>query len=63
MCTESVLSPEQVSKFQEDGFLLLPRHASLTEVEGLKHRMDELLQIFDPGTASLQFMHRHNTHA
>ncbi|KAF5835583.1 hypothetical protein DUNSADRAFT_7185 [Dunaliella salina] len=42
------LSPEQVQKFKEDGFLVLPSWSSREECGQLKARMDQLLQDFNP---------------
>ncbi|KAL6745238.1 hypothetical protein V8C86DRAFT_2984461 [Haematococcus lacustris] len=46
--TTGCLSPQQVAKFREDGFLVLPRFSSAAQCDKLRQRMSHLLQQFDP---------------
>ena len=44
------LTPEQVARFQSDGFLVLEDFASSDEVKSMLTRADELVEAFDPST-------------
>jgi phytanoyl-CoA hydroxylase len=45
----SVLNPQQLNRYSEDGFLLLPNFVSVDDCELLRTRIAEMLSAFDPG--------------
>jgi len=51
--TAGGLSPEQVAKYREDGFLVVPEFATAQEVAAMKQRATELVDGFDPATISI----------
>lgn len=56
-----MLSPEQVKQFHHDGFLVLERFAGPSEVASLRHRVDQLVEEFDPSTVTSIFSTRNQT--
>mmetsp|Transcript_26347 Transcript_26347/g.64711 ORF Transcript_26347/g.64711 Transcript_26347/m.64711 type:complete len:311 (+) Transcript_26347:184-1116(+) len=47
------LTPEQLTQFHADGFLVLENFASAPEVAAMLARADELVESFDPSTVSI----------
>lgn len=49
------MSPEQLESFNSNGFLVMESFASSEEIDGMRKRMDELLDRFDPSSTSSIF--------
>ena len=48
-----MLTESQISKFQEQGFLIIPGFLSAEEIAGLRNRISLILQEFDMGSVSV----------
>lgn len=56
-----MLSAEQLSSYEQDGFLVLPRFVSLDACERLRNRAEEMVREFDPaGVVSIFSTHEQN---
>ena len=50
-----MLTPDQIARYQQDGFLALPDFKSAAEIAALRERALQMVDAFDPASSQTIF--------